>query len=105
MLGRPSDGRLRPGAETHDGNARGSARRPVLADHPSGCLAPYWGSLIHDVDVELEDGVERAFINILGTGLGIDDERRRRSFERSLEDKGVNVLVRRAYPYAEPFLG
>jgi len=57
------------------------------------------------VDVELEDGGERAFINILGTGLGIDDERRLRSFERSLEDKGVNVLVRRAYPYAEPFLG
>src|SRR6266540_1493067 len=51
MLGRPSDGRLRPGGETHDGNPRGSARRPVLADHPSGCLAPYWGSLIHDVDV------------------------------------------------------
>lgn len=57
------------------------------------------------VDVELEDGVERAFINIPGVGLGTDDERRLRSFGRSLEDQGVSVLVRRAYPYAEPFLG
>jgi hypothetical protein len=65
-------------------------------------MPPFWGSLIHDVDVELEDGVERAFINIPGTSLGPDDERRLRSFERSLEDQGVNVLVRRAYPYLQP---
>ncbi len=65
-------------------------------------LPPFWGSLIHDVDVELEDGVERAFINIPGASLGTDDERRLRSFERSLEDQGVNVLVRRAYRYLQP---
>jgi hypothetical protein len=66
-------------------------------------LPPCWGSLIQDVDVELEDGAERAFINIPGAGLGTDDERRLRSFERFLEDQGASVLVRRAYPYAEPF--
>jgi hypothetical protein len=84
---------------THEVRRDGPYLQITLPD----ALPPYWGSLIHDVDVELEDGAERAFINIPGAGLGTDDERRLRSFERFLEDQGVSVLVRRAYPYAEPF--
>lgn len=82
---------------THEVRRDGPYLQITLPD----ALPPYWGSLIHDVDVELEDGAERAFINIPGAGLGTDDERRLRSFERFLEDQGVSVLVRRAYPYAE----
>jgi hypothetical protein len=84
---------------THEVRRDGPYLQITLPD----VLPPYWGSLIHDVGVELEDGAERAFINIPGAGLGTDDERRLRSFERFLEDQGVSVLVRRAYPYAEPF--
>jgi len=87
--------------ETHEVRRDGPYLQITLPD----VLPPFWGSLIHDVDVELEDGVERAFINIPGVGLATDDERRLRSFGRSLEDQGVSVLVRRAYPDAEPFLG
>ena len=84
---------------THEVRRDGPYLQITLPD----VLPADWGSLIHDVDVELEDGAERAFINIPGARLGTDDERRLRSFERFLEDQGVSVLVRRAFPYAQPF--
>ena len=84
---------------THEVRRDGPYLQITLPD----VLPADWGSLIHDVGVELEDGAERAFINIPGAGLGTDDERRLRSFERFLEDQGVSVLVRRAFPYAQPF--
>jgi hypothetical protein len=68
-------------------------------------LPPDWVSLWHDVDLEIEDGVERAFLNIPGDHLAVDDENELDSFERTLREQGVDVRVRRARPFAEVFLG
>jgi hypothetical protein len=87
---------------THEVRRDGPDLHVTLPD----VLPPNWTMLRRDVDLDLDNGVERAFVRIPGAHhLAAEDERELISFERSLRELGVDVHVWRTMPFAEVFLG
>jgi hypothetical protein len=68
-------------------------------------LPPNWRSLRRQLDEEIEDGADRAFLEIPGSWLPPEDEASLEAIERELRELGVDVVVERRHRFAEAFLG
>jgi hypothetical protein len=87
--------------ETHSIRRNGPYVHVALPD----VLSPDWHSLRRQLDEEIEDGMERAFIEVPAGWLPPDDEAALKAVEGELEDLGVEVVEERRHLFAEVFLG